>query len=898
MGATPRIFRLCAALAAALVLFSYLSLQPSSVAPLQHGPPHGHVESFAGSSTRSSPLPARGAELLAISAAHSHGNSPSSIAAAQPSVWHPAAAIVNRPTVANASAPARSFSSVAASKEYGSLATACERPRPDTERQKLLQMMSAALPSDSGGRPGCLEDTTMCQALRHAFSPVKAVPGARRQLVVTAASQAQIGHLASFTEASGALRLPTLVLAMDDVAFEAARGTTAASVLLDSGAPPLARKWAALGEILEAGVAILWADVDAVLAADPFALMYGDSDVEALSEGWDEPMLRGHVMGSDDPSMGWSRYCETMRAALLSPALVYLQPTRPSHALAAQLTRRAMGWRSLVGVAWGDGLDEALALSDELLLPAHDGYARVGTKLRVMRAGCWLHERAALSRLSGSAPSSQRFAALLPGRNADNMVSTETECRQRSAVSHFHRGSPLEACWTSLRVESALPQVWQLERTRVDPFMSHPLRWAETKALVLNSKCKRVTPEAGAAAAATAVVNGAIAASPVGGGGSRALPNAAGATPRTLNLLVSSTSAEWPTNCREQPQLCEVVKRVHRDRAVMAAVCNRNILGMLGRFVDTVQSAGVTNFLVVAIDQATSDFLTKRSVANYVRPLRTRSGSTDNHATSGLKFQILSELLSVGVSVLLTDVDVVLTQDPFPALYRDSDVEGMSDGWDEDSGYGHVHELPLSLARDASAPAAASTPLRSVRMAARNSGLFYLSATHESLRLMQILAKRMASEDVWDQSAYNMEIFRPAYGQYVAAGVSVRAMNFVCFCNTKVLFKYMRHDPQLIDPARHVPVTVHINCACSRSFAPPDTAAAATADNCTCTCSLTTAIASCLSCRCLCRLQITQRRRPAWTRSPVSTSNTIPRRSTSGMGAKACAQEAAAAKSA
>lgn len=56
---------------------------------------------------------------------------------------------------------------------------------------------------------------------------------------------------------------------------------------------------------------------------------------------------------------------------------------------------------------------------------------------------------------------------------------------------------------------------------------------------------------------------------------------------------------------------------------------------MLGQFVDAVKKIGVTNFLVVAIDQATSDFLNKRGVANYVRPLRTRSGSTDNHATSG-----------------------------------------------------------------------------------------------------------------------------------------------------------------------------------------------------------------------------------------------------------------------
>merc|ERR1712185_781381 len=116
---------------------------------------------------------------------------------------------------------------------------------------------------------------------------------------------------------------------------------------------------------------------------------------------------------------------------------------------------------------------------------------------------------------------------------------------------------------------------------------------------------------------------------------------------------------------------------------------------MLGQFVDTVQKVGVTNFLVVALDEATAAFLKKKGAAHYLRPLRSRSGSTDNHATSGLKFRILAELLSVGVSVLLTDVDVGLTQDPFPALYRDTDVEGMTDGWDDESAYGHVLDLPM-----------------------------------------------------------------------------------------------------------------------------------------------------------------------------------------------------------
>ena len=36
-----------------------------------------------------------------------------------------------------------------------------------------------------------------------------------------------------------------------------------------------------------------------------------------------------------------------------------------------------------------------------------------------------------------------------------------------------------------------------------------------------------------------------------------------------------------------------------------------------------------------------------RKTPHYLRKLRSASGSTDNHATSGLKFQILHELLSV-----------------------------------------------------------------------------------------------------------------------------------------------------------------------------------------------------------------------------------------------------------
>jgi hypothetical protein len=45
-----------------------------------------------------------------------------------------------------------------------------------------------------------------------------------------------------------------------------------------------------------------------------------------------------------------------------------------------------------------------------------------------------------------------------------------------------------------------------------------------------------------------------------------------------------------------------------------------------------------------------------------VRALTSRTGETDNHATSGLKFQILRDFMAVGASVVLSDVDIVWVQ--------------------------------------------------------------------------------------------------------------------------------------------------------------------------------------------------------------------------------------------
>ena len=845
----PRLFWLLSSAGLALFVFSLVSAPTGSSIAIHTDEPRRPLEEPWAADVA---IPAMAEASLEQAAAPQGATSPT--------------AITSLPAGANASAPGKAASSVPQAPLPVRLSAACSAgdAAATAEKRKLLHPVPAAA---EGGTPGCLRNTPICEALRHALAGEDASKAARRpslrrhQLVVTSAAGGQQAELEAFTQAAAALRLPTLVLAMDAAAYAAARTTTAASVLLlappaaagagaGAGGGLLALKWAALAEVLEAGVEVLYADVDAVLAAPPFDLLHADTDFAGLSEGWEDIFLRGHVMGADDPSMGWSRYCESMRAALLAPSLFHLLPTHPAVALAQRMARQAArsghAWPSATGAAWARDASEAAALSDELLLPAHDGVTRVGCKVRVLHADCWYTERRSLGSLHGKP---NRPAALMVGRGRlsaatqlhdaaaggggvapgvgppDEQALAESRCRQRSAIGYLHRGEPLQSCWTSLTLPRPSP-VWTLERTRVDPLMGHTVLAEATKRRTMQSRCERLPPDDPTLAGGAAKGGGA------GAGG-------VGGT-RRLNFLVQPGASEWPINCGEQAQLCEVVRKVHRDRAVMAAVSNRNILGMLGRFVDSVQKANVRNFLVVALDQDTSRFLTSRNAPHYVRQLRSRSGSTDNHATSGLKFRILRELLSVGVSVLLTDVDVVLTQDPFPALYRDSDAEGMTDGWDDESAYGHIHELPLHSKRAApfahggggwtagglpassssssssSSPSVSSSsslssssastahvgpggvrldsgvrlsspgegalppgyagaPLRTVRMVARNSGLFYLSATHEALKLMDILARRMASEDVWDQSAYNMEVFRPAYADFETAGVSVRS---------------------------------------------------------------------------------------------------------------------------
>jgi len=279
-----------------------------------------------------------------------------------------------------------------------------------------------------------------------------------------------------------------------------------------------------------------------------------------------------------------------------------------------------------------------------------------------------------------------------------------------------------------------------------------------------------------------------------------------GPTPRPLNMRVAPTAPFPPReicSSEELGNLCDVLYRIHVNREVLVAVSNKNIFHMLGMYIEGVRKANVSNAMVVALDEETGRYCRSKNFPYWVRTLTSRSGGTDNHATSGLKFQILRDFMKVGASVALSDVDIVWVQNPFEYLYRDADVEGMTDGWDDVTAYGWEW---ASATTNFPEPVAVQ---RNQRLSARNSGLFFLQATEESLAMMNRLAHRMATEDVWDQTAYNEEQFYVSYGGYRSPGVSQRVMNYMCFMNSKLLFRYVREDPELYPVVR--PVSVHVN---------------------------------------------------------------------------------------
>ena len=334
------------------------------------------------------------------------------------------------------------------------------------------------------------------------------------------------------------------------------------------------------------------------------------------------------------------------------------------------------------------------------------------------------------------------------------------------------------------RVESA-PTVKAVELTYPDPF-AHPLQ----------PGCEPKTPD----------------------------PNLPG--PRRLDWIadpLAIADADWPVNCEGHTTLCDILRKTAIDREVLAAVADSHAPGIY-EFVDGIKRLGVENFMIIALDDALHARLTNQGVATY----RVNTDAQGSHKISAQKFGIIKEFVERGCSVLLTDTDVAWMRDPFPFLYRDADVESMSDGWDNSSAHGF-----LDLVDDPAMGPDGRRRARAFRVAALNSGMWYVSATEASRRLMgkliciyslrmgnwfddvvlftAVMAHRMATEDkLWDQAGYNLELWFASRDAHGTAGATVRVMDPLCFVNSKVMFRFIRHNQPALSKENHQPVRVFL----------------------------------------------------------------------------------------
>ncbi|KAG0473324.1 hypothetical protein HPP92_014709 [Vanilla planifolia] len=254
------------------------------------------------------------------------------------------------------------------------------------------------------------------------------------------------------------------------------------------------------------------------------------------------------------------------------------------------------------------------------------------------------------------------------------------------------------------------------------------------------------------------------------------------------------------------PKLGKLLENIAVQKELIVALANSNVREMLQVWAENIKRVGIHNYLVIALDDETEIFCKSKDVPVYRRPpdqsIDSIGKSGGNHAVSGLKFHILREFLQLGYSVLLSDIDIVYLQNPFNHLYRDSDVESMSDGHSNMTAYGFndvFDEPSMGWARFA----------HTMRIWVYNSGFFYIRPTLPAIELLDRVAYRMAHEaKAWDQAVFNEELFYPSHPGYDGLHAAKRTMDMYLFMNSKVLFKTVRKEDQL---RKLQPVIIHVN---------------------------------------------------------------------------------------
>mmetsp|Transcript_13551 Transcript_13551/g.40975 ORF Transcript_13551/g.40975 Transcript_13551/m.40975 type:complete len:430 (-) Transcript_13551:85-1374(-) len=240
------------------------------------------------------------------------------------------------------------------------------------------------------------------------------------------------------------------------------------------------------------------------------------------------------------------------------------------------------------------------------------------------------------------------------------------------------------------------------------------------------------------------------------------------------------------------PELAAFLRKVAVNNEVFAAMSNANYAspgGMLDTWMEGVQRAGVKNAIVIALDSVTRQNAESKGIPAHeihVEIPKAQAGNGDNHAVSAMKFRVLRKFLRLGYSVFLSDVDIVVLQNPFKFLKRDSDIEGMTDGFDNATAYGYndvLDDASMGWARYA----------HSMRVFVFNSGLFYIRSTPAAMDLLNRVVEVVENTGGWDQAIFNEAIYFPSSPQHEDVHVKRRVLDYLNFMNSKVRWAQCPH---------------------------------------------------------------------------------------------------------
>ena len=206
--------------------------------------------------------------------------------------------------------------------------------------------------------------------------------------------------------------------------------------------------------------------------------------------------------------------------------------------------------------------------------------------------------------------------------------------------------------------------------------------------------------------------------------------------------------------------------------------------------------------------------------ADSARRRKFQTGAGPEPHSSGAR----STLCSSRVALAL-DPNVALLSDPSPHFSRDVDVEAASDGWDDVTAYGYDHVVDD--------PAMGwSRFCHGARVLTLDPGFVAMAPTREAARLAAMVAARAAARDRdaraeaekdrpsstssdakssdadFEHLVFNEALHLPSHGSYASPGATRRALYYLCFANTKALFRFVRKDARWREPAEHVPVAV------------------------------------------------------------------------------------------